>query len=313
VVLAALAALCATGWMLRPATAADPTLVLRATPVETTVRLGQDVAVEVVVENRSDDPMEVPALRMAGDALTIVVQGAGVRMSRVTRLFGEFKQEGGEIRFVPRATRPIVVPPGGRRSATLVFPAVALGKLELVTRLACDPPLESEAVSVEVVPPAGSRRLLARVETTRGDFTIELDGGAAYNSVAQIWHLARGGFYADLPFHRVVPELLVQTGDPRGDGTGYPGWYLPAEPSAEPFTRGAVGLSRGAHEDSAGSQWFAVVAEDAGDALSEGFAPLGHVVEGLDVLDALASVELSPGTTSPRKPDRVKRVRVAVR
>lgn len=121
----------------------------------------------------------------------------------------------------------------------------------------------------------------ARIETDRGSFTIALDPDTAPRAVANFAHLVDQDFFDGLPFHRVVPGFVVQTGCPRGDGWGGPGWTLPDEPSALPFDLGAVGMARSDY-DTGGSQWF-VAAGPAPHLVGE-YTRFGHVVRGLEVV-----------------------------
>ena len=122
------------------------------------------------------------------------------------------------------------------------------------------------------------------VETTRGTLVIELDGDQAPWHVATIARLAGDGFYDGLLFHRVVPDFVVQGGDPTGTGWGGPGFELPAEPSRAPYTRGAVGIAD-AGKDTGGSQWFVMHAH--APHLEGRYTVVGRVVEGDEVIDRL--------------------------
>jgi cyclophilin family peptidyl-prolyl cis-trans isomerase len=129
--------------------------------------------------------------------------------------------------------------------------------------------------------------------------------------VANFWSLANERFFDGLPFHRVVTGALAQTGDPRGNGTGGPGWYVPAEARVATAARGDVGFARGAHIDSGGSQWFVVA--DAKRALAGDYVRLGVVTEGLDTLEGLASNATDGKTDRPKDPDRVVTVKTTLR
>ena len=88
-----------------------------------------------------------------------------------------------------------------------------------------------------------------------GELHCKLDHDLAPRTVDSFVALARKGFYDGLTWHRVVPDFVVQGGDPRGDGTGGPGYLLRAEPSLRPFARGALGIAD-AGKDTGGSQFF---------------------------------------------------------
>jgi cyclophilin family peptidyl-prolyl cis-trans isomerase/HEAT repeat protein len=170
---------------------------------------------------------------------------------------------------------------------------------DLARELALEPPSSAAAASRELVLPSGEaltvdggapavqevRRIRgARIETSQGDFVVELDPDVAPLAVSNFAALAETGFYDDLVFHRVEPGYVAQTGCPRGDGWGGPGWTIPDEISSEPFDAGAVGMARGA-EDSGGSQWFVVTGDQP--QLSGSYTRFGRVVQGMHVVKRL--------------------------
>jgi cyclophilin family peptidyl-prolyl cis-trans isomerase len=132
------------------------------------------------------------------------------------------------------------------------------------------------------------RRVTWQVETSRGRVSIALAPEVAPWHVAAIVGLTRRGFYDGLVFHRVVPDFVVQGGDPTGTGWGGPGFTLPAEPATRAdgadFATGAVGIAD-AGKDSGGSQWFAM--HSRAPHLEGRYTRIGEVTAGQDVIDAL--------------------------
>jgi cyclophilin family peptidyl-prolyl cis-trans isomerase len=121
----------------------------------------------------------------------------------------------------------------------------------------------------------------ARVVTDRGEFVIELLPEVAPLAVARFAEIAEADGYDGLPFHRVVPDFVVQGGDPRGDGWGGTGRALPDELSWLPFEAGTVGLAS-AGPDTADSQWFVTLSPQPH--LTGVYTLFGRVVLGRDVL-----------------------------
>jgi cyclophilin family peptidyl-prolyl cis-trans isomerase/HEAT repeat protein len=125
----------------------------------------------------------------------------------------------------------------------------------------------------------------AFVETAHGTVEIELNvvdaGVTSLNFIA----LARAGFFNGTRIHRVEPGVLVQGGDPRGDGTGGPGYTVADELSFLPFVRGTVGMAL-AGPDTAGSQWFITLVPQP--QLDGKYTVFGRVVSGWDVLEQIA-------------------------
>jgi cyclophilin family peptidyl-prolyl cis-trans isomerase len=129
-----------------------------------------------------------------------------------------------------------------------------------------------------------------RLTTTQGDLVIALAGELAPWHVAAIIEMTRSGFYDGVPFHRVVPDFVVQGGDPSGSGWGGPGFTLPSEvgsrldePAPE-FGPGAIGVAD-AGKDTGGSQWF--VMHGRAPHLDGRYTWIGVITEGADVVDRL--------------------------
>ncbi len=95
----------------------------------------------------------------------------------------------------------------------------------------------------------------AIVETEKGTFTIEFSPADAPLTVDNFIKLAKAKYFDGLAIHRVVPNFVVQDGDPRGDGNGGPGWEIRDEINEIPFERGTVGMALSG-KDTGGSQWF---------------------------------------------------------
>jgi len=124
------------------------------------------------------------------------------------------------------------------------------------------------------------------IETDRGPIVMELDPGLAPTTVNNFVGLARQGFYDGLTFHRVVPEFVIQGGDPDGTGSGGPGYRFPDEPVRGEYTLGAVAMAN-AGPDTNGSQFFICI-DDCRRKLAPSYNLFGYVTEGLDVAQAVA-------------------------
>jgi cyclophilin family peptidyl-prolyl cis-trans isomerase len=139
-----------------------------------------------------------------------------------------------------------------------------------------------------------SKRYVATIATEKGDIVVELDPGAAPETVNNFVFLAREGFYDDLTFHRVVPGFVVQGGDPLGNGTGGPGYTVPAEIQLE-HVKGAIAMARRADEvnperASSGSQFYITLEETP--RLNGAYTVFGEVVDGTNVVESIAQGDL---------------------
>jgi peptidyl-prolyl cis-trans isomerase B (cyclophilin B) len=141
---------------------------------------------------------------------------------------------------------------------------------------------------------------LVNVTTSCGAFTITLDVKRASKTTSSFALLARLGFYDGLTFHRIVPGDLIQGGDPRGDGSGGPGYKTVETPPGDlHYTRGVVAMGKTEIEDAgtAGSQFFIVTGPDA--QLNPDYALVGRVTSGMDTADRIALVATNPNTDAP--------------
>ena len=146
---------------------------------------------------------------------------------------------------------------------------------------------------------------------------IELYPEIAPNTVRNFVSLANSGFYNGLIFHRVIPGFMMQGGDPKGTGTGGPGYAIKGEFSENNFNntlkhgRGVISMARGTDADSAGSQFFIVVADSDNNstALDGKYAAFGKVTKGMEIVDKIVSVETS-SNDKPEKDQKMKKVTV---
>ena len=127
-----------------------------------------------------------------------------------------------------------------------------------------------------------------------GLIKLELDSAAAPNTVKNFKYLADKGFYNGLIFHRVIPGFMIQGGCPDGTGMGGPGYHIKGEFAMNGVNntirhkRGVISMARAMHPDSAGSQFFIMHADSPH--LDGQYAAFGKVVEGMNIVDEIASV-----------------------
>ena len=139
---------------------------------------------------------------------------------------------------------------------------------------------------------ADYKRALARigkstravVTTSKGSFTIDLLPDAAPLTVDNFVQLAQRDYFRNVTIHRVVPNFVIQDGDPRGDGNGGPGYQIRCEINQVPYDRAVVGMAFSG-KDTGGSQWF--VTHSPQPHLDGGYTVFGRVVTGMDVVDKI--------------------------
>ena len=129
----------------------------------------------------------------------------------------------------------------------------------------------------------------AFIETDRGTIELELAVLDAPMTVVSFMDLARRGFFNGVAIHRVVPDFVVQDGDPRGDGEGGPGYTIRDEINQRPYLRGTVGMALD-WPDTGGSQFF--ITHSPQPHLDTGYTVFAHVVNGMDVVDRIEPYEV---------------------
>ncbi len=156
---------------------------------------------------------------------------------------------------------------------------------------------------------ADYKRALARigkttrvvVTTSKGSFTIDLLPEAAPLTVDNFVQLAQRDYYRNVTIHRVVPNFVIQDGDPRGDGNGGPGYQIRCEINQVLYDRAAVGMALSG-KDTGGSQWF--VTHSPQPHLDGGYTVFGRVVTGMDVVDKIVRGDVIQSITIQQGPAR---------
>jgi len=148
----------------------------------------------------------------------------------------------------------------------------------------------------------------ATLQTSRGAIRLELFPDDAPKTVDNFTKLAREGFYDGVVFHRVIPDFMIQGGDPTGTGTGGPGYTFEDEPNDHHIVRGALAMAN-AGPNTNGSQFFIVTAGEC-PWLDGKHTVFGRVVEGMDVVDAISNVPRD-ARDKPREPVAIERVELS--
>ena len=159
-----------------------------------------------------------------------------------------------------------------------------------------------------------AKTYVATVSTNCGDFEITLDAKRAPKTGGSFKALAAKGFFDGTTFHRIVSGFVIQGGDPKGDGTGGPGYSVTEAPPQDlVYEKGVVAMAKTGAEPpgASGSQFFVVTAEDAG--LQPDYALLGKVTAGQDVVDKIGVAETDPATEKPLEPVVISSVTVSER
>jgi cyclophilin family peptidyl-prolyl cis-trans isomerase len=162
--------------------------------------------------------------------------------------------------------------------------------------------------------PTTEKKSVAVIETNMGTFEITLEDNAAPKTVANFIKLSKDKFYENLTFHRIVKDTgfhLIQGGDPKGDGTGGPGYTVPAEIGLK-HTKGAVATARtgdqvNPQKASSGSQFY-IVEEDI-PFLDGNYTVFGYVTKGMDIVEKIGAVA-TDANDKPTTPVTIKKITI---
>lgn len=150
----------------------------------------------------------------------------------------------------------------------------------------------------------------AVVATSCGEFTIALDTERAPKTSNSFAFLAEEGFFDETTFHRIVPEFVIQGGDPEGNGAGGPGYsVVEAPPSDLEYTKGIVAMAKTETEapGTSGSQFYVVTGANVG--LPPEYALLGEVTNGYPTVEKIEK-QAKPGTEEPKQPVVIESVTI---
>jgi peptidyl-prolyl cis-trans isomerase B (cyclophilin B) len=145
----------------------------------------------------------------------------------------------------------------------------------------------------------------ATLHTNHGPVEIEFFDADAPKTVENFRKLSADGFYDGLTFHRVIPEFMIQGGDPEGTGTGGPGYEFEDEINPHKIVRGALAMAN-AGPNTNGSQFFLVTVEEA-PWLDGKHTVFGQVTGGMDAIDAIEALP-TDGRDRPTEPAVIERV-----
>ena len=148
----------------------------------------------------------------------------------------------------------------------------------------------------------------ATLHTNHGPIAVELHDDDAPRTVENFTKLARDGFYDGVVFHRVIPDFMIQGGDPTGTGSGGPGYTFADELNDHKVVRGALAMAN-AGPNTNGSQFF-IVTTEAASWLDGKHTVFGRVTGGMDVVDAISALE-TDARDRPRTDVVIERVELA--
>jgi len=206
-----------------------------------------------------------------------------------------------------------------------VFPTVASTGTYLLYAVPKDKQIAEFVGTPLVVSVRGDRRtgapdgsMVTKVEplqyavmtTSKGPMTMAFYYDVAPHTVYNFLSLSETGYYTGLNFHRIVPGFVIQGGDPRGDGTGGPGYQIDAEFNERKHEAGVLSMARSNDINSAGSQFFVCLDYNQTRALDRKYTAFGKVVAGMEAVNAIAGVARNQETDRPNDEQKIEKVEV---
>ena len=155
----------------------------------------------------------------------------------------------------------------------------------------------------------------AAISTSLGDITVQLLAKEAPLAVNNFVFLSQQGYYNGVIFHRVIKTFMIQTGDPKGTGSGGPGYKFADElPPSHSYDPGIVAMAN-AGPNTNGSQFFICTGSDARNLNSyPNYTQFGQVISGMDIVQKIASVPVGPGNpgenSRPTKPPVINKITI---
>jgi peptidyl-prolyl cis-trans isomerase B (cyclophilin B) len=206
------------------------------------------------------------------------------------------------------------LPPSGQATAAATPPAVAVAGCVTPPKL----PTDKRTGTLPDKKTAAGKTFIATVTTNCGVITMELDGAKAPQTVASFLSLAKSGYWADSPCHRLTTTgiFVLQCGDPTGKGGGNPGYGYGVEnaPADFTFAPGTLAMARTQDPKSNGGQFFIVYKKTV---LQDpvGYSIFGKITTGMDIVDKIAAAGATQpdasGNTAPVQPISILKVDVA--
>jgi peptidyl-prolyl cis-trans isomerase B (cyclophilin B) len=306
-----------------PTGAADaedrPDYLLKLEVEKKEVTLGENIQLTVALSKKKGKAVDVNALRLARNSVSLRV-AIGGRTHTVTRIYGTVVRAADGRIVVKDDTAPKKELKKGKpltvKLPMLAIEAGEIGITAIYTGLSKGPAmLKSEPVRVKIKAPEGKKEIAAVMETSEGSIVLTFSTEKTYNTTLNFLTLAKDGVYDGLTFHRIIKGFMAQGGDPKGNGSGGPGFYIPREidPSIK-HVRGVISMARTQAPDSAGSQFFLMFAPNRG--LDGGYTAFGKAVEGEEVIAKLEKTKTDPmhrERSRPLKPPVIKTVKVVTR
>jgi peptidyl-prolyl cis-trans isomerase B (cyclophilin B) len=163
-----------------------------------------------------------------------------------------------------------------------------------------------DKMAVESHPIRNNDNAIVTITTNYGDLTLELWRDVAPDHADSFLTRTKEGFYDGLKFHRVVENFMIQGGDPKGNGTGNAGYFLPAEFSDEPHVEGTLSMARSQSPNSASCQFFICLTRAA--FLDKQYTVFGKLLKGYDVLQTIGKIETEMGAGGREKSTPVEPV-----
>jgi peptidyl-prolyl cis-trans isomerase B (cyclophilin B) len=200
---------------------------------------------------------------------------------------------------------------GSKQSESTATPQATTSQTASGCESVSKPPAKSVKLPKPKTQLSASQTYVATVSTSCGDFQITLDAKRAPKTAGSFKYLADKGFFDNTTFHRVDPGFVIQGGDPKGNGSGGPGYrVVEPPPKTLQYTKGIVAMAKTDLDPSgtSGSQFFVITGDGA--KLPPEYALVGKVTGGQAVVDKIDATPTDPSTEAPIDPVVIKSVKV---
>ncbi|HLD35393.1 MAG TPA: peptidylprolyl isomerase [Planctomycetota bacterium] len=268
-----------------------PPLKLTATPAQTEVLIGDWIVITLTLTNMTAANMDIIKPILDFDSVSFQIKTTPLSNTSKSFVYSVITPSVYDHNRAKMAR--ISLAAGAESKTTFNIPAVVLGLWEIKAAYkGAQNQVSSEALNIKVIPPKSDKakdgELIAKIETSKGTMKCRFFFNDAPNTVMNFARLSKEGYYNKNIFHRIMKGFMVQSGCPKGDGRGWPGYSIKAEFNNHKHLKGTLSMAHGEPKDSAGSQFF--ICLDPQTTLDNKYAAFGELISGMDVLTAIGNI-----------------------
>jgi len=271
------------------ASPSTPPLKITATPAQAEVTIGDWIVITLTLTNMTQGNMDIIKPMLDFDSVSFQIKTTPLSNTAKSFTYSVITPSVYDHKRAQMAK--ISLAAGAESKTAFNIPAMVIGSWEIIAHYKGVPnQISSETLKIKVIPPKSDKdgELIAKIETTKGTMKCRFFFNDAPNTVMNFVRLSKEGYYNKNIFHRIVKDFMVQSGCPKGDGLGWPGYSIKAEFNKNKHIKGTLAMAHSDSNDSAGSQFFICLAPQT--TLDNKYTIFGELISGMDVLESIGKI-----------------------